>query len=114
LSCWETTSSLYTPSRTCRPLCVLHITKRPLKPALLCTLPLPLCPAATYEVIYMTGWAPHPSQQQAAKRGSATVSFEDLVADLGTEGDGGSGGSSGGSSGGVSGGSSGTLPSSAP
>ncbi|KAI7842365.1 hypothetical protein COHA_004004 [Chlorella ohadii] len=69
---------------------------------------------ATYEVIYMTGWAPHPSQQQAAKRGSATVSFEDLVADLGTEGDGGSGGSSGGSSGGVSGGSSGTLPSSAP
>ena len=26
----------------------------------------------------MTGWAPHPSQQQAAKRGSATVSFEEL------------------------------------
>lgn len=44
----------------------------------------------------MTGWAPHPSQQKAAKRGSATVSFEDLVADLGPEGGGGgSGGPSG-------------------
>ncbi|PRW59398.1 methyltransferase At1g22800 [Chlorella sorokiniana] len=52
---------------------------------------------ATYEVIYMTGWAPHPSQQKAAKRGSATVSFEDLVADLGTEGsDGGTKSGSGG------------------
>eukprot|EP00887_Chlorella_sp_A99_P004594 scaffold4.g4594.t1 len=29
-------------------------------------------------VIYMTGWAPHPSQQKAAARGSATLSFEDL------------------------------------
>lgn len=33
---------------------------------------------ATYQVIYMTGWAPDPSQKKAAKRGSATVSFEDL------------------------------------
>lgn len=41
---------------------------------------------ATYEVIYMTGWAPHPSQQKAARRGSATVSFEELVEDLGAEG----------------------------
>ena len=52
-------------------------------------------PAATYEVIYMTGWAPHPSQQKAAKRGSATVSFEDLVADLGTDGGSGSSGPTG-------------------
>lgn len=34
----------------------------------------------------MTGWAPHPSQQKAARRGSATVSFEELVEDLGAEG----------------------------
>jgi NADH dehydrogenase [ubiquinone] 1 alpha subcomplex assembly factor 5 len=33
---------------------------------------------ATYQVIYMTGWSPDPSQPKAAKRGSATVSFEDL------------------------------------
>jgi NADH dehydrogenase [ubiquinone] 1 alpha subcomplex assembly factor 5 len=33
---------------------------------------------ATYQIIYMTGWAPDPSQPKAAKRGSATVSFEDL------------------------------------
>lgn len=33
---------------------------------------------ATYQVIYMTGWAPDSSQQKAAKRGSATVSFQDL------------------------------------
>lgn len=52
----------------------------------------PRClPAATYEVIFMTGWAPHPRQQQPAPRGSATVSFEDLVQDLG----GGSGGAGG-------------------
>ena len=30
------------------------------------------------QVLYMTGWAPHASQQQPARRGSATVSFEDL------------------------------------
>ncbi|KAL0037871.1 hypothetical protein WJX79_003110 [Trebouxia sp. C0005] len=33
---------------------------------------------ATFQVLYMTGWAPHASQQQPARRGSATVSFEDL------------------------------------
>ncbi|KAI3438448.1 hypothetical protein D9Q98_000878 [Chlorella vulgaris] len=46
---------------------------------------------ATYEVIYMTGWAPHPGQQQPAKRGSATVSFEALEKELGPEGEDGSG-----------------------
>lgn len=59
-------------------------------------------PAATFEVIYMTGWAPHPSQQQPARRGSATVSFEDLVKDLGSEQGGAQRGGSGGSGGGVS------------
>jgi len=38
---------------------------------------------ATYQVVYMTGWAPDPSQRKAAKRGSATVSFEDLSKTLG-------------------------------
>ena len=54
----------------------------------------------------MTGWAPHPRQQQPLQRGSATVSFEDLVSELGegatqgqggTEGVGGGAGSDGGS-----------------
>lgn len=33
---------------------------------------------ATFQVIYMAGWCPHPSQQGAKKRGSASVSFEDI------------------------------------
>jgi NADH dehydrogenase [ubiquinone] 1 alpha subcomplex assembly factor 5 len=37
----------------------------------------------TYQVIYMTGWSPDPSQPKAAKRGSATVNFQDLSKDLG-------------------------------
>lgn len=59
--------------------------------------------AATYEVIFMTGWAPHPGQQRPAARGSATVSFEDLVKEFGEGGEPASGsstGSGGGSSGG--------------
>lgn len=35
------------------------------------------------QVIYMTGWAPHDSQQRARKRGSATVSLKDLEKGLG-------------------------------
>lgn len=31
------------------------------------------------QVMYMTGWAPHVSQQRPSKRGSANVSFEDLA-----------------------------------
>lgn len=31
------------------------------------------------QVMYMTGWAPHDSQQKPAARGSATVSFEELA-----------------------------------
>jgi NADH dehydrogenase [ubiquinone] 1 alpha subcomplex assembly factor 5 len=34
---------------------------------------------ATFQVIYMTGWSPHANQQQAKKRGTATVSFADLA-----------------------------------
>lgn len=33
---------------------------------------------ATFQVIYMTGWKEHSSQQKAKKRGSATISFKDL------------------------------------
>lgn len=31
-----------------------------------------------FQVIYMTGWREHSSQQKAKKRGSATVSFQDI------------------------------------
>lgn len=39
---------------------------------------------ATFQVIYMTGWTEHPSQQKAKRRGSATVSFQDLQKQFGT------------------------------
>ena len=51
---------------------------------------------ATFQVVYMTGWAPHVSQQKPSQRGSATVSFEDLVSGLGGDGSGGGGGGGGG------------------
>ena len=34
------------------------------------------------QVIFMTGWAPAPNQQRAMERGSATVTLEDLQAEL--------------------------------
>lgn len=37
---------------------------------------------ATYQVVYMTGWSPDASQQKAARRGSGTVSFEELSSAL--------------------------------
>ncbi|GAB4823888.1 hypothetical protein N2152v2_010934 [Parachlorella kessleri] len=40
---------------------------------------------ASFQVIYMTGWAPDPSQRRAAKRGTATVSFEDIAGQLGSD-----------------------------
>ena len=33
---------------------------------------------ATFEILYMTGWRPHSSQQTAKQRGTATVSLSDL------------------------------------
>ena len=37
---------------------------------------------ATFQVIYMTGWAPHASQQRPKERGSASVSFHDVARGL--------------------------------
>ncbi|XP_019052044.1 PREDICTED: putative methyltransferase At1g22800 [Nelumbo nucifera] len=39
---------------------------------------------ATFQVIYMTGWKEHPSQQKAKRRGSATISFNDIQKQFGT------------------------------
>ncbi|GAB2219098.1 hypothetical protein Drorol1_Dr00006727 [Drosera rotundifolia] len=39
---------------------------------------------ATFQVIYMTGWKEHSSQQKAKRRGSATISFEDLQKQFGS------------------------------
>lgn len=36
------------------------------------------------QVIYMTGWKEHPSQQKAKRRGSATLSFSDLQKQFGS------------------------------
>ncbi|KAK4412775.1 putative methyltransferase, mitochondrial [Sesamum alatum] len=38
---------------------------------------------ATFQVIFMTGWREHPSQQRAKRRGSATVSFNDIQKQFG-------------------------------
>ncbi|GAV69773.1 Methyltransf_11 domain-containing protein [Cephalotus follicularis] len=40
---------------------------------------------ATFQVIYMTGWREHSSQQKAKSRGSATVSFNDIRKQFGSE-----------------------------
>lgn len=34
---------------------------------------------ATFDIIYLSGWAPHESQQKPAKRGSGTVSFAEAL-----------------------------------
>ncbi|KAK9141275.1 hypothetical protein Scep_010956 [Stephania cephalantha] len=39
---------------------------------------------ATYQVIFMTGWKEHSSQQKAKRRGSAMVSFDDIQKHFGT------------------------------
>jgi len=46
----------------------------PFTPSLCCAALLWFVP----QVIFLSGWAPHSSQQQAKARGSATVSFDDL------------------------------------
>lgn len=33
---------------------------------------------STFDVMFVTGWAPDPSQAKPARRGSATASFSDL------------------------------------
>ncbi|KAG6479953.1 hypothetical protein ZIOFF_063430 [Zingiber officinale] len=38
---------------------------------------------ATFQVMYMTGWKEHPSQQKAKRRGSATASFQDIQRQFG-------------------------------
>ncbi|ESW20614.1 hypothetical protein PHAVU_005G001600 [Phaseolus vulgaris] len=40
---------------------------------------------ATFQVIYMTGWREHSSQQKAKRRGSATVSFKDIQKQFGSQ-----------------------------
>ncbi|CAM0946996.1 unnamed protein product [Alopecurus aequalis] len=42
---------------------------------------------ATFQVIYMTGWKEHSSQQKAKRRGSATVSFGDIRKQFGSNQD---------------------------
>jgi hypothetical protein len=34
---------------------------------------------ATFQVLFLTGWAPHESQQQPARRGSGQVSLKDVL-----------------------------------
>jgi hypothetical protein len=34
---------------------------------------------ATFEIVWLSGWAPHESQQKPAKRGSATARLEDAM-----------------------------------
>ncbi|KAL5982877.1 hypothetical protein ACLOJK_016955 [Asimina triloba] len=41
---------------------------------------------ATFQVIYMTGWREHSSQQKAKRRGSATISFQDVQKHFGSSG----------------------------
>lgn len=38
------------------------------------------------QVIFMTGWAPSAATPKAAERGSATVSFHDMAAELSKRG----------------------------
>ncbi|KAM3324580.1 putative methyltransferase, mitochondrial [Capsicum chacoense] len=41
---------------------------------------------ATFQIIYMTGWREHHSQQRPSRRGSASVSFQDLQKQFGSDG----------------------------
>ncbi|RWR90319.1 putative methyltransferase [Cinnamomum micranthum f. kanehirae] len=41
---------------------------------------------ATFQVMYMTGWREHPSQQKAKRRGSANISFSDIQKEFGSNG----------------------------
>ena len=37
---------------------------------------------STYQIIYISGWTPHASQQKPLQRGTATASFKDLKEEL--------------------------------
>ena len=38
---------------------------------------------ATFEIVSLSGWAPHESQQRPAARGSAQTSLADFLSDIG-------------------------------
>ena len=38
--------------------------------------------SSTYQIIYISGWTPHSSQQKPMQRGTATASFKDLQKEL--------------------------------
>jgi len=44
---------------------------------------------ATFQIVWLAGWAPDPSQQRPARRGSATVRLADVLGATTQEGDGG-------------------------
>lgn len=44
---------------------------------------------ATFQIIYISGWTPHASQQAPKARGTATASFKDLKMEIETKGGGG-------------------------
>ena len=39
---------------------------------------------ATFDLVWLVGWAPHESQQKPARRGSATVRLEDALKAINT------------------------------
>jgi hypothetical protein len=41
---------------------------------------------ATFDIVWMSGWAPHESQQKPLKPGSAKMSLEQAVKGRGTKG----------------------------
>ena len=69
---------------------------------------------ASFQIIYMTGWSPHESQQRPLSRGSGAISLKDLnlpgfgITELPTDSGGGGGGGRGGGGGGGGGGGTGS------
>jgi len=61
------------PRATARAASAMYSQKFPAPDA-----PDPGAVEATFEILYMTGWRPHSSQQTAKQRGTATVSLSDL------------------------------------
>ena len=40
---------------------------------------------ATFDIMYMIGWAPDPSQRRAAKRGSGQISMKTIAEQVGAQ-----------------------------